>query len=220
VVIEGTDFTIDLSPPTWQPTAEDEHQRLAEAHAAWRGFLDRLDVRVEHHQRGAKDPEEDWDELDYERFFRISDARSDKYSELLEKYGHSEEVHKKFDGKMGWNRELPEEEAEEEQRRVDEINAACEAARAARCGRCRISANGLAQSRETDQGMRVTGQWGRIHIIDNSSAPRPSPTECDDLPRTRFSIIWIRPHCVVFVSHLGHQICGGTEDLRSKSLLC
>ena len=79
VVIESTDFALELSPPAWQPTAEDEQQRVADAQAAWKSFLDRLDAKVEHHQRGAKDPEEDWDELDYERFFRISDARNDKY---------------------------------------------------------------------------------------------------------------------------------------------
>ena len=68
------------------------------------------------------------DELDYERFFRISDARNDKYGELLDKYGHSEEAHELIDQEMGWNRELTAEEAEEDQRRIDEINADCEAA--------------------------------------------------------------------------------------------
>ena len=128
VVIEGADFTLEFSPPAWQPTAEDERQRLADAQAAWRGFLDRLDARVEHHRRGAKDPEEDWDELDYERFLRISDARNDKYGELLDKYGHSEEAHELIDLEMGWNRELTEDDAEEDQRRIDEINADSEAA--------------------------------------------------------------------------------------------
>jgi putative FmdB family regulatory protein len=106
VVIESADFALELSPPAWHPTGEDEQQRLADAQAAWKGFLERLDARVEQHQRGAKDPVEDWDELDYERFFRISDARNDKYGELLDKFGHSEEAHELIDQEMGWNREL------------------------------------------------------------------------------------------------------------------
>jgi hypothetical protein len=128
VVIESADFALELSPPAWQPTAEDEQQRLVDAQAAWKSFLDRLDAKVEQHQRGAKDPEEDWDELDYEQFFRVSDARNDKYGELLDKYGHSEEAHALIAEEMGWNHELTEEIAEEDQRRIDEINADCEAA--------------------------------------------------------------------------------------------
>jgi hypothetical protein len=128
VVIESTDFEVEISPPEWRPTADDERQRLSDARAGWNDFLDQLDAKVKRHQRGAKDPEEEWDELDYERFFRVSDARTDKYGELLEKYGHSDEAHDKIAAEMGWARELTEEEAEEERRRIDEINAACEAA--------------------------------------------------------------------------------------------
>ena len=72
-----------------------------------------------------KDPEEEWDEHDYEKFLKESDARTDKYMELLEKYGDSAEAEAKIAKEMGWDQELTEEEAEEESRRMDEINAAC-----------------------------------------------------------------------------------------------
>src|SRR5712672_397817 len=75
---------------------------------------------------GQKDPEEPWDEHDYEKFLKESDARTDKYMELQEKYGDSDEAEAKIAREMGWDRELTPEEAEEEQRRIDEINAACE----------------------------------------------------------------------------------------------
>lgn len=128
VVIESADFEIEISAPEWQPSADDEHQRASDARAAWKHFLDHLDAKVERHQRGSKDPESEWDELDYERFLRVSDARTDKYGELLEKYGLSEEAHEKIAEEMGWNQELTEEEAEEDQRCINEMNAACEAA--------------------------------------------------------------------------------------------
>ncbi len=56
------------------------------------------------------------------------DARTEKHMELLDKYGDSPEAEAKISREMGWERELTEEEAEEERRRIAEINAACEAA--------------------------------------------------------------------------------------------
>jgi hypothetical protein len=128
VVVESADFNLEISPPEWRITPEDEEQRLADASAGWSDFLGRLDTAVERHQHGAKDPDTEWNEHDYERFLKESDARTDKYMELLDKYGDSDEAHDKIDQEMGWARELTEEEAEEERRHIDEMNAACEAA--------------------------------------------------------------------------------------------
>ncbi len=128
VVIESTEFELDISPPEWHLTPEEDQQRLADVRAGWSEFVGKLDAAVEHHERGAKDPEEDWDEHDYERFLRASDARTDKYMELLDKYGDSADAEQKIAQEMGWARELTQEEAEEEERHIDEINAACQAA--------------------------------------------------------------------------------------------
>src|SRR5207237_847395 len=89
-------------------------------------FMSRLSEAIEQQQRGRKDPEEEWDEHDYEKFMKESDARTDKYMELLDKYGDSDEAEAKIAEEMGWARELSEEEAEAEQRHIEEINAACE----------------------------------------------------------------------------------------------
>src|SRR5438309_5911633 len=56
------------------------------------------------------------------------DARTEKHMELLDKYGDSDEAESRIAKEMGWEREMTEEEAEEESRRIEEINAACEAA--------------------------------------------------------------------------------------------
>lgn len=125
VVVESADFTLEISPPQWRLSAADERQRQADMQAGWRDFLGRLDQAVEQ-QRPAKDPEAEWDEHDYERFLKEADARTDKFGELLDKYGDSEEAREKIAEEMGWTRELTDEEAEEDDRWVEELNAACD----------------------------------------------------------------------------------------------
>src|SRR5438093_9694941 len=56
------------------------------------------------------------------------DARTDKYGDLLEKYGDSDEAEAKISKEMGWHRELTDDEAEERDRWIDEMNRACEEA--------------------------------------------------------------------------------------------
>jgi PAS domain-containing protein len=128
VVIESTDYELTISAPEWRMTPEEDEQRASQAAAGLEGFMKQLTDAVEQQKRGQKDPEEPWDEHDYEKFLKESDARTDKYMELQDKYGDSDEAEEKIAREMGWLRELTEEEAEEERRRIEEINAACEAA--------------------------------------------------------------------------------------------
>jgi hypothetical protein len=128
VVIESADYELKISAPEWRMTPEDEAERAKQAAAGMDDFMKRLTEAVEQHKRGQKDPDEEWDEHDHEKFLKECDARTDKYGELLEKYGHSDEAREKIAREMGWERELTEEEAEEESKRIDEINAACEEA--------------------------------------------------------------------------------------------
>ena len=128
VVVESADYDLTISTPEWRMTPEEDVQRASQAAAGMEGFMKQLTEAVEEHQRGQKDPEEPWDEHDYEKFLKESDARKNKYMELLDKYGDSEEAEAKIAKEMGWLRELTEEEAEEERRRIEEMNAACEAA--------------------------------------------------------------------------------------------
>jgi hypothetical protein len=117
---------LEISPPEWRATAHDEEMRMADASQGWSDFLGKLDAAIEQHQRGAKDPEEDWDEYDYERFLRESDARTDKYGELLDKHGVSDEGQERIDYEMGWSPEMSEDAAEQERHGLEEINASCE----------------------------------------------------------------------------------------------
>jgi hypothetical protein len=128
VVVESADYELTISAPQWQLTPEENEQRARDVAGGMDNFMARLTNAIEQHKRGRKDPEEPWNEHDYERFLEESDARTDKYVELLDKYGDSDEAEAKIATEMGWNRELTREEAEEERERIGELNRACEEA--------------------------------------------------------------------------------------------
>ena len=128
VVIESTDFELTISAPEWRLTSAEEKQRAGDAEAGWTMFSKQLNDAVEKQKRGQKDPEDKWDEHDYEKFLKESDARTDKFMELQEKYGDSDEAEEKIAKEMGWLKELTPEEAEEESKRIEEMNRACEEA--------------------------------------------------------------------------------------------
>lgn len=128
VVIESADYVLNISAPEWRMSPAEDAERAKLAAAGMDRFMRRLSEAIERQQRGQKNPEEQWDEHDYEKFLKESDARTDKYMELLEKYGDSDEAQEKIAKEMGWARELTEEEAEAEWQRIEEINRACQEA--------------------------------------------------------------------------------------------
>jgi hypothetical protein len=105
VVIESGDYQIEVSPAEWQLSPEDEEQQIASCHEALRAWLERLD------QIDLPDPEESefdiedeepLDEFGYEQFMRESDARTDKYMKLFEKYEGHPDREKIVAREMGW----------------------------------------------------------------------------------------------------------------------
>jgi hypothetical protein len=128
VVIESADYELSISPPEWRLTLAEDAERAKQAASGMADFTAKLTKAIERHRRGQKDPEAEWDEHDYEKFLKESDARTDKYMELLDKYGDSDEAEQKIAQEMGWARELTPEEAEEERHRIEEMNRACEEA--------------------------------------------------------------------------------------------
>ena len=128
VVIESADYEMKISAPEWRLTPEEEEQRAKDAANGMNWFMQKLTDAIEKQKRGQKDPEAEWDEHDYEKFLKESDARTDKYMELLEKYGDSDEAEGKIAKEMGWLRELTPEEIEAENQRIEEMNRACEEA--------------------------------------------------------------------------------------------
>src|SRR5258708_1497824 len=124
VVIESADYELTISPPEWRMTPEENEQRALDAASGMNDFMQKLTEAIELQQRGKKDPEAEWNEHDYEKFMKESDARTDKYMELLAKYGDSDEAEAKIAKEMGWVKEnQTEEELEEERMSIEEINA-------------------------------------------------------------------------------------------------
>jgi hypothetical protein len=126
VVIESADYELVISAPEWRLTPQEDQERAEQAAEGMAGFMTRLTEAIERQQRGRKDPSEDWDEHDYEKFLKESDARTDKYMELLEKYGDSDEAQEKIATEMGWSR--IDADTDGDRLSVDEMNAICEAA--------------------------------------------------------------------------------------------
>src|SRR5262249_10336692 len=78
VVVESADYELTISAPEWRMTPEENEARARQAAAGMDDFMQKLDAAIEEHHRGQKDPEEEWDEHDYEKFLKESDARTDK----------------------------------------------------------------------------------------------------------------------------------------------
>jgi len=130
VVIESADYELKISTPEWRLTPEEEEQRARDAANGMNWFMQQLTEAIEQQQRDQKDPEADWDEHDYEKFLKESDARTDKYMELLDKYGDSEEAEEKIAKEMGWDRGSEDEDEDDDNDRisVEEMNRITEEA--------------------------------------------------------------------------------------------
>ncbi|MEK7684937.1 MAG: hypothetical protein AAB466_05910 [Verrucomicrobiota bacterium] len=101
VVVESHDYKLAISPPAWRLTPEEEQQRRAEAEAGFQGFVEQLDEAL---AAARHEPPEDkeWDEFDYEKLMRESDARTDKYAELFDKYREHPDRDRLIAKEMGW----------------------------------------------------------------------------------------------------------------------
>jgi len=102
VVIESADYKVEISPPTWRLSAKEEQQRRREAAEGFSGFMGRLNAALEA-ARHDPPPDKEWDEFDHEKLLRESDARTDKYAELLDKYEDHPDCDAIIDKEMGWN---------------------------------------------------------------------------------------------------------------------
>jgi len=103
VVIESVAYRIKVTPPAWTLSAEDEEQRKRDAATAWKAFTQQLTDAVESQRHHGPENMEEWDEFDFEKSLRESDAITDKYMELLDKYGDTPESDDLIAKEMGWD---------------------------------------------------------------------------------------------------------------------
>lgn len=112
VLIEAVGWEVEISPPEWRLSPEEEEQRARDAATGMERFLQKLTAEIEKHK--IEDHERQWDEHDYEKFFRECDARGEKFGELLEKYGDLPGGDEKISEAMGWSGDLDEPDEEED----------------------------------------------------------------------------------------------------------
>src|SRR5207249_9242320 len=104
VVIESADYRVEISAPAWRLTPEEDAQRARDAAAGFSGFMRKLNDALES-QKHQPPEDREWDEFDYEQLMKESDARADKYMELLEKHGDNPETDHLIAKEMGWTAE-------------------------------------------------------------------------------------------------------------------
>lgn len=130
VVIESTDYDVKISPPCWKLSLEEEEKRQKEAAEGFSGFIQKLDEALEAQKHEPPEGKE-WDEFDYEKLLRESDARTDKYGELLDKYMDHPDRERIIAKEMGWTRleealEAQQDDSDDEQSEEDKSDAASE----------------------------------------------------------------------------------------------
>ncbi|MBV8216360.1 MAG: hypothetical protein JOZ08_24340, partial [Verrucomicrobia bacterium] len=130
VVVESTDYKIEIGEPAWRLSPEDEVRQLEANAEAMQSFMERItesfDPREEEAYNG--DPK---DEFEWELFLRASDRRSTKLGELLEKYSDHPDRDRLVARGMGWKEieemldaeaESAEQEEEDEDLEFDETD--------------------------------------------------------------------------------------------------
>ena len=95
VLIESTDYRLEVSEPAWRFTAEEVAER---AHRAAEESNNAFAIEIR-----ADGTEEEWDEFRCEELLRESDSRSDKYRRLLEKYLDHPDGERIIAHEMGWD---------------------------------------------------------------------------------------------------------------------
>lgn len=104
VVIESTAYALEISAPAWRLTDGEERAQAATAKAAMLDFLQRAGESVPVQPGVGKDETDDApeDEFEWEKSLKESDALTEKYGQLLEKYGDHPEAERLIAREMGW----------------------------------------------------------------------------------------------------------------------
>ena len=128
VLVESADYELTISAPEWRLTPEEDEERAKQAAAGMADFMGKLTEAIEQQRHAHKDPEEKWDEYDYEKFLKECEAHLRKYKELVDKYGDSDEAEEEIAEQVDRLCELAEVEAAAAERDSDELNAGCQEA--------------------------------------------------------------------------------------------
>ena len=101
VIVETTDFTVKVSTPQWRLGDEELSGQVERSQEAMRGFLELPADAAEMDEDG--DGEFPMNEFEWEKMLKESDAKSDKYGDLLEKYIDHPDRETIIAREMGWD---------------------------------------------------------------------------------------------------------------------
>lgn len=101
VVIESTDYEVEIGEPAWRLSSEDEARQLEANAEAMQSFMDRITESFDPREEAAYNGNPK-DEFEWELFLRASDRRSTKLGELLEKYSDHPDRDRLIARGMGW----------------------------------------------------------------------------------------------------------------------
>jgi hypothetical protein len=93
VVIESADYRLQISEPAWRYTKEEIAERKRRITEEETPFAIAITEDGETHE---------WDEVRYEQFLRESDALTERYGRLLEKYADHPDSERIIAHEMGW----------------------------------------------------------------------------------------------------------------------
>jgi hypothetical protein len=128
VIIETTEFEMELGDPEWSMDADAENAQKLANMQAMRDFLDKVIGRRE--PTPESDPSKD-DEFEWEERLKESDRLTDAYQEVMEKYMDDPDAEQKEAFVMGWDGLLDAMASEAEGEEVDTPNWKLEAFEAA-----------------------------------------------------------------------------------------
>jgi hypothetical protein len=117
VVIETTEFAIQLSAPAWLMSEEDEQVQAASNRQAFRDWLEHLsEMEEQDYERTNNRPERPMNEFEWEKVLKDSDRKNERLGEVLEKYHGHPDSERLIAREMGWT--WVEEEIEAQERGV------------------------------------------------------------------------------------------------------
>jgi hypothetical protein len=116
VVIEATDFLVELSIPSWTMTSDEEQNQLAANRESFRQWLEHLSELEADGDMPPRTNSRPMNEFEWEQVFKDSDRKNERLSEVLEKYHGHPDSEMLIAREMGWM--WVEEELEAQERGV------------------------------------------------------------------------------------------------------
>lgn len=117
IVIESTEFRVELGPAAWVMTAEEESQQLTANRESFRQWLEHLsELEAADEDVPIHASSHPMNEFEWEKVFKDSDIKNERLSEVLEKYHGHPDSEMLIAREMGWM--WVEEELEAQERGV------------------------------------------------------------------------------------------------------